>query len=152
MIKKYVRGNASNPEGVIKALENLGGINEYYLTGDEEDSVYYINNGSYIYYVSIGTDFADVITECFEEIQPIQPIESAPKVITNLDVSKWYFRMLREGHAVQFKDIHGYIRPMPLACIDDDVESGNKEARIDFGEWIPIEEAIISGFINISKK
>lgn len=144
MIKKFIRGNDSNPKGVIKALENLGGVNTCYHKGDNPNKIYFINDMGTIFRASEDSPLAEVIMECFEEIQPIQPvqtIESAPKFVTNLDVSKWYFDMIHKGHAVQFKDIHGYIRPMPLACIDDDVESSNKEVRVDFGEWIPIEEA-----------
>lgn len=140
MIKKYIKGSSTNPEGVIKALENLGSVNERNMSGTHENCIYYINRFNYIDCVSMGTEFAIIIMECFEEIQPI---ESAPKVITNLDVVKWYFKMRFEGHAIQFKDQHDFIRLAPLAYHYDDAETEVVEVSIDFGEWIPIEEARI---------
>lgn len=137
MIKKFIKGNALNPEGVIKALEELGGINKYNRVGSDGDTIYFINKNNDIDSTIIGCPSADIIMECFEEIQP-----SAPKVITNLDIAKWYFKMIREGHAVQLIDgDDGCVYNNAWFYYRDGEETDIKKVRIDFGEWIPIEEA-----------
>lgn len=139
MVKKYVKGRSSNPEGVIKALENLGGVNTCYHKGDNPNKIYFINDMGTIFCASEDSVLGAVIFECFEEIQPAEP---TPKVITNIDVTKWYFKMIHEGHAVQFKlrenssAIYNY-----LPTYEQDDAENYTWVRIDFGEWIPIEEA-----------
>lgn len=141
MIKKYVKGSSTNPEGVIQALENLGGINEYQRVGNEEKCVYFISRRNVIDIADIGTQMADMIMECFEEIQPVG---HTPKIITNLDVAKWYFRMLREGHAVQFTYYNnGPVCNFLFSYELDDEETDIEKVRVDFGKWINIEEAVI---------
>lgn len=140
MIKKYCKGSSTNPEGVIKALENLGGINGYHITGDGQTSIYYIDKDNCIDHVVIDSSFGTFIMECFEEIQPSEP---TPKVFTNLDITRWYFKMIHDGHAVQFADLHDNILSFPQIYKNDDIETGIVKVRIDFGEWIPIEETSI---------
>lgn len=138
MVKKFVKGSSTNPEGVIKALENLGGVNNSNLVGSDEEGYYFINNNNVIECMSRRDSYAGFITECFEEIQPV---ESAPKVITNLDVAKWYFTMINECHAIQFLDHNADIQNFPKGYSHDDDLIHYTHVRIDFDEWIPIEEA-----------
>lgn len=149
MIKKYVKGSSTNPEGVIKALEELGGINKYYYKGSDPDFVYFINTDKYIELATNESSLFNIILDCFEEIQPVEPEPAASKVITNKDVTKWYFQMLRSGHCVQFRYGHDYdsgefIFGIPCAYVNDEDETRVKRVRIDFGKWIPIEEAGIN--------
>lgn len=136
MVKKYVKGRPSNPEGVIEALENLGGVNTHHYSGDIPTSVYYIDNSGSIFRAAEDSALAEVILECFEEIRP------TPKAITNIDLAKWYFHMLREGHAVQFM-YNGQTFNHLLGYYRDGDKTDFTEVRIDFGEWIPIEETDI---------
>lgn len=152
MVKKYVKGSLKNSKGVIKALEELGGINRYHKSGDVTSAIYFIDGDNYIDCEAKDTPLANIIMECFEEIQPIEPIEPEPdpKVITNLDVAKWYFNMIHRGFAVQFKlrenssTIYNY-----LPTYEQDDAENYTWVRIDFGEWIPFEKVIHHLVINI---
>ncbi|MBR4983236.1 MAG: hypothetical protein IKY94_11825 [Lachnospiraceae bacterium] len=68
MIKKYIRGNARGAE-VIKALEELGGVNCDNHKGIRTDCFYYIKGDGIIDLVQDFTVLGKVIQECFEEIK-----------------------------------------------------------------------------------
>lgn len=140
MIKKFIKGSSTNPEGVIKALEKLGGRNEHNLTGRMSNIYYFIDDKGVIDAIAPSDTAFCILTECFEEIQPVDS-KPVPKVITNLDVSKWYFHMLRDGHAVQFMYCDSRIRFRPSDYLYDDGKTTLEKVRIDFGEWMTIEEA-----------
>lgn len=136
MIKKYIRGNKERGAEVIKALKNLGGVNKGNLKGDDPNCVYIININSVITRWHYDTEYAFMIQECFEEIK----LEDK-KVITNIDVVEWYDTMIRKDHSIQFMNARNYIYTAPWCYVDDDGETEFIKVRIDFGEWIPIEEA-----------
>ena len=69
MIKKYIKGNAQRGAEVIKALEDLGGINCDNHRGIRTDCFYYIKEDSIIDLVQDFTAFGKIIRECFEEIK-----------------------------------------------------------------------------------
>lgn len=137
MIKKFIRGHNTRRDEVIRALEDLGGVNKYKLTGEDPTYIYALDRYNYICRWYQNTDYATLVQEFFEEIKL-----KDRKVITNLDVAKWYFHMLREGHAVQFMcgGAEGRIFNHPWNYRGDYEETDIKKVRVDFGEWIPIEE------------
>lgn len=138
MIKKYVKGNPENPEGVIKALENLGGQNDNDLKGWDDNSYYFINSENTIDSISSQDPTACILTGCFKEIQPVK---TAPKVITNFDMARWYFEMMRYGHAIQVRySVDGPIFNRLWDYERDADETEVIEVRVDFEEWIPIKE------------
>ena len=139
MIKKFIRGNNTRGAEVIKALEDLGGLNKAKLHGIHPDRIYIINrHDNSIDMWDDTSDYAILIQECFEEIKLPEK-----KVITNIDVAKWYFHVLRDGHAVQFMcgGVEGRIFNHPWNYQSDYEKTDVKKVRVDFGEWIPIEEA-----------
>lgn len=137
MIKKFIRGNVDRRTEVIKSLEDLGGNNYHNHLGNNPNTIYYIDQNNIIQQEGKGTTLALVMQEHFEELE--LP-EKNDKVITNLDVAKWYFHMLHEGHAVQFMYCTTvYDHLLPYVC--DTSASDFDKVRIDFGEWIPIKEA-----------
>ena len=69
MIKKYIRGNKERGAEVIKALEELGGVNCDNHIGIRTDCFYYINKDGIIDLVQYFTALGKVIQECFEEIK-----------------------------------------------------------------------------------
>ena len=69
MIKKYIKGDAQRGDEVIKALEELGGVNCNNCKGRRTDCFYYIKEDSIIDLVQDFTAFGKVIQECFEEIK-----------------------------------------------------------------------------------
>lgn len=69
MIKKYIRGNEERGAEVIKALEDLGGVNCNNITGIRTDCFYYIKEDSIIDVVQDFTALGEIIQECFEEIK-----------------------------------------------------------------------------------
>lgn len=68
MIKKYIKGNSQRGAEVIKALEELGGVNHYNHRGIRTDYFYYINAKGTIDLVLIASGFGRIVQECFEEI------------------------------------------------------------------------------------
>lgn len=69
MIKKYIKGNAERGAEVIKALEELGGVNCGNHKGIRTDCFYYIKENGIIDLVQDFTSLGKVIQECFEEIK-----------------------------------------------------------------------------------
>ena len=69
MIKKYIKGNKVRGAEVIKALEELGGVNCDNHKGIRTDCFYYIKENSIIDLVQDFTPFGKVIQECYEEIK-----------------------------------------------------------------------------------
>jgi len=78
MIKKYIRGNSTRGDEVIKELEKLGGVNEYGFIGNLASEFYIIDHtdGNNIKAVSRGY-FKELIEQTFEEIH--LPEEFTPK-------------------------------------------------------------------------
>lgn len=86
MIKKYIRGNAKRGDEVIKALEDLGGINKEAENGKQQDCVYYINPFGIIQYTYHNSQLEDVIKELFEEITlPEKKERFNPKTLQPFD-------------------------------------------------------------------
>lgn len=70
MIKKYIRGNSTRGDEVIKELEKLGGVNSAFLTGRIIDVFYIINhqNNNEIALACSGY-LKELIEIAFEEIK-----------------------------------------------------------------------------------
>ena len=66
----WIRGNNDNPEGVIKALENLGGKNPGFK-GRNDNCIYFINTCNIITNPHISSVEAHCIMNTFKEIQPV---------------------------------------------------------------------------------
>lgn len=69
MIKKYIRGNKERGAEVIKALEELGGINRINLNGEDFNSIYYVREDGMIDVLSKSFFAGKLVQECFEEIK-----------------------------------------------------------------------------------
>lgn len=70
MIKKYIRGNATRGNEVIKELEKLGGVNNGMHLGNKPNSIYIINHKNDNQITEIVTDYLlDLIPKIFEEIK-----------------------------------------------------------------------------------
>ena len=139
MIKKFIRGNKERGAEVIKALEDLGGVNEYNLTGDDPSSVYNISDNNNINKWFYDTEFGRIIQECFEEIK----LEEK-KVVTNKQFANWYFDELFAGNIVQYLlSDNSSIRSQMYNYSADDNLTPVKYIRINFGEWFPIEQVDI---------
>lgn len=69
MIKKYIKGNSQRGAEVIKALEELGGVNCDRRKGIRTDCFYYIKENGIIDLVQYFTALGKVMQECFEEIK-----------------------------------------------------------------------------------
>lgn len=69
MIKKYIKGNEKRGAEVIKALEELGGVNCDHHKGIRTDCFYYIKENGIIDLVQYFTALGKVMQECFEEIK-----------------------------------------------------------------------------------
>lgn len=139
MIKKFIKGNEERGAEVIKALEDLGGVNINNLEGDFTDFVYYINSHNVIESKHKDYDEAIIVQECFEEIK----LEEK-KVITNKQFSCWYFNQLFVNNIVQYKYTDdGFVQNQMYNYSEDDNPTPVKYIRINFGEWLPIEETII---------
>lgn len=136
MIKKFIRGNKERGQEVIKALEDLGGINKHNLTGDDIDYIYLINIDNNITRWDKRAEFAIVIQELYEEIKL-----KDKKVVTNKQFADWYFNQLFISEVVQYKfNDEDIIRTRMYDYLNDDDLTPVKYIRINFGEWLPIEE------------
>lgn len=69
MIKKYVKGHDLRGAEVIKALEELGGVNCYGHRGIRTDCFYYISENGKIDLMRNSSDCGKIMQECFEEIK-----------------------------------------------------------------------------------
>lgn len=69
MIKKYVKGHDLRGAEVIKALEELGGINKINLRGNSLNCLYYIRQDNVIDSLSEVLFAGKIMQECFEEIK-----------------------------------------------------------------------------------
>ena len=81
MIKKYIRGNSTRGDEVIKELEKLGGVNEYGFVCNLASEFYIIDHtdGNKIKAVSRGY-VKELIEQTFEEIH--LPEEFKPQELT----------------------------------------------------------------------
>lgn len=140
MIKKFIRGNQERGAEVIKALENLGGVNRAKLYGVRPDCIYIINkNDNCIDRWDDTTDYASLIQECFEEI-----ILEDKKGITNKQFADWYFDQLFSNKIVQYKfNDKDIIRNHMYEYLNDDDPTTVKYIRFNFGEWAPIDKVDI---------
>lgn len=139
MIKKFIRGNKERGAEVIKALEDLGGVNRYTLDGTDSDSCYFINNSNHIVAWSENFEATDMIQECFEEL-----VLEDKKVITNKQFAIWYFDYLANDNVVQYKfNDEDTIRSRMYDYINDNNPTPVAKIRINFGEWILIERVDI---------
>lgn len=69
MIKKYIRGNSTRGDEVIRELEKLGGVNHSCIVqGNVGNNIYFINKQNEIVYLNKSKDAAQIIIELFEEI------------------------------------------------------------------------------------
>lgn len=75
MIKKYIRGNSSRGEEVIKELEKLGGENTRKLSV-RNDYIYIIDDENRIDGYIFGLLTSKIIIENYEEITLPEPFES----------------------------------------------------------------------------
>lgn len=74
MIKKYIKGHELRGTEVIKALEELGGLNKLNLNGKDYNCLYYIREDSVIDILHKSLFVGKMMQECFEEIKlPEQP-------------------------------------------------------------------------------
>lgn len=139
MIKKFIRGNTERGAEVIKALEDLGGVNKYNLNGDDLVYIYFIARDNCITRLDYNTDYARIIQECFEEIK----LKDKP-VITNKQFADWYFNQLFINSIVQYKfSDNGTIYSKMYDYSEDDFPTPVKHIRFNFGEWLPIEKVDI---------
>lgn len=63
--KVYYRGNDDRYEEIIKALEELGGIDEYYVSGDGDSFFYYIGEDDIIQCCDEGSELSWFLQQCF---------------------------------------------------------------------------------------
>lgn len=139
MIKKFIRGNKDRGQEVIKALEDLGGVNKNEMLCDQPNAYYFLDKDNYIIAWNENSDIAFVIKECFEEI-----ILKDKPVITNKQFAYWYFDQLFINSIVQFKVAdNGSICSRMYDYVNDDDPTPVKYIRFNFGEWIPIEKVDI---------
>lgn len=69
MVKKYVKGHDLRGAEVIKALEELGGVNCNNHRGIRTDCFYYITAKGTIDLVLIASGSGRIVQDCFEEIK-----------------------------------------------------------------------------------
>ena len=64
----FIRGSISRGEEVIKALSDLGGLNNYCFDGSGVDRIYFINHAGFIDYEEEYRELAKIIIDCYKEI------------------------------------------------------------------------------------
>ena len=99
MIKKYIRGNSTRGDEVVKELEKLGGVNKYGFICNLASKFYIIDHtdGNNIKAVSRGY-FKELIEQTFEEIH--LPEEFTPEefvIVTEKATNDCYGCVFKKG-------------------------------------------------------